>query len=214
MYTIVKKLLIVMLMALPTVSAAETTSVSPSLLAAPTTISPAASSVAAPPEAVKKPETSAAPQTIRIGSVDINRIGIDSDRGKALKALLSARKEKLQGKINARKHQIEKLKSSIEAKIATMSPQQREAKSKEFQKKLEELQKFAQTSEEELYALQGKETQAFYEEIEKASVAYGSANKLAAVVIKKELLYVGSNVEAQDVTADLIKALNESGSKK
>ncbi|HIJ95327.1 MAG TPA: OmpH family outer membrane protein [Desulfuromonadales bacterium] len=200
MHTIVKKLLIALLLAVPTLSAAET---APTLLTAP---------APTPAVAEKKPEATTL-QTVRIGSVDINKIGTDSDRGKALKALLEERKVGLQAKIDARKKQIEKFKSSIEAKISKMSPQQREAKSKEFQKKLEEFQKFAQSSEEYLYSLQSKESQALFEDIEKAAVAYGTANKLAAVVIKKELLYVSSSVEALDVTADLIKALNEAGLK-
>lgn len=153
-------------------------------------------------------------QTTHIGYVDINRIGTESDHGKAIKALLSTRKDKLQGKLEIRKKQIEKLKASIEAKIALMSPQQREAKSREFQKKVEDFQKFARASEEELYALQDKETKALYDEIEKAAVAYGTAKKLAVVVVKKELLYIGSTVEAQDVTEELIKSLNLTSQKR
>jgi len=94
-----------------------------------------------------------------------------------------------------------------------MTPKQREAKSKEFQKKLEELQKFAQTAEEEFLALQEKETTALYETIEKAAVEHGKANGYAAIVVKKELLYVGSSVDAQDVTDALIKALNQTDKK-
>jgi outer membrane protein len=216
MHTIVKKLLIILLIALPTLAAAEMTPATPTLLSTPAPV-PLQPSAVTPPASVsteKKSETAVVPHTTRIGYVDISRIGADSDRGKALKALLEDRKVGLQSKIDARKKQIEKFKSSIEAKISKMSPQQREAKSKEFQKKLEEFQKFAQSSEEYLYSLQGKESQALYEDIEKAAVAYGTANKLAAVVVKKELLYVGSSVDAQDVTDALIKSLNESGQKK
>lgn len=166
----------------------------------------------APAEAAQKP--AAAVQTTRIGSVDITRIATESDRGKALKALLTTKKDKLQGKIDGKKKQVEKLKTSIEAKIATMSPKQREAKSKEFQKKVEELQKFAQASEEELFTLQDKESKTLYEAVEKAAGAYGKTNGFAAIVIKKELLYVGSTVEAQDVTDALIKALNQAEQKK
>ena len=98
----------------------------------------------APAESILKPGPAAAiAQKSRIGYVDIARIGTESERGKALKNLLTARKDKLQVKIDGKKKQIEKLKASIEAKIATMTPQQREARSKEFQKKLEEFQKLA-----------------------------------------------------------------------
>ena len=101
-----------------------------------------------------------------------------------------------------------------DAKFAKMTPQQREAKSKEFQKKVEEFQKFARTSEEELLVLQDKETRMLYEAIEQSAVAHGKANGFDAIVVKKEMLYVGSLVNAQDVTDDLIKALNQTAQKK
>jgi outer membrane protein len=173
---------------------------------------PPAAAVAPSTETAQKPATTMQPT--RIGSVDITRIAAESERGKALKELLTAKKDKLQGKIDGKKKQVEKLKASIEAKLASMTPQQREAKSKEFQKKLEELQKFARTSEEELFSLQDKESKALYEAVEKAATTYGKANGFAAIVIKKELLYVGSSVEAQDVTDALITALNQENLKK
>ncbi|MSN26023.1 MAG: OmpH family outer membrane protein [Geobacter sp.] len=197
-----KKLLIAVMIALPTLAnAADSTT-------APTPNS------AAPVVAAKPTETAAAIKSPKLGYVDIESIGGESDRGKALKALLTSRKDALQAKFDSKKKQIEKLKSSIEAKLPLMNPKQREAKSKEFQKKLEEFQKFAQTSEEELYKLQEKETKALFEEIEKSAVAYGKANDFAAIIIKKELLYLSNAVDAQDVTAALIKSLNEAGQKK
>lgn len=156
----------------------------------------------------------AAVQANRIGYVDIAKIGAESERGKALRSLLTERKEKLQGKIDGKKKQIEKLKTSIEAKIATMTPQQREAKSKEFQKKLEEFQKFAQAAEQEFFSLQEKETRALYETIEQSAVEHGKTNGFAAIVVKKELLYVGSSVDAQDVTDALIKTMNQGADQK
>ena len=161
---------------------------------------------------VLKPAT--AVQAARIGYVDFARIGMESERGKALKALLTTRKDKLQVKVDGKKRQIEKLKTSIEAKIATMTPQQRDAKAKEFQKKVEEFQKFARASEEELMSLQDKETRGFYEAIEQAAVEHGKTNGFAAIVIKKELLFLASSVEAQDVTDALIKSLNQGSPKK
>lgn len=156
----------------------------------------------------------AAVQTARLGYVDIGRIAAESERGKELKAQLTSKKDQFQGKIDGKKKQIEKFKSSIEAKFAKMTPQQREAKSKEFQKKVEEFQKFARTAEEELLVLQDKETRMLYEAIEQSAVAHGKANGFDAIVVKKEMLYVGSLVNAQDVTDDLIKALNQTAQKK
>jgi outer membrane protein len=168
---------------------------------------PEQKALSAPAEAAPKP--AAAALIARIGYVDISRIGTESERGKSLRIRLVARKDKLQSNIDGKKKAIDKLKASIEAKIATMTPKQREAKSREFQKKLEELQKFAQSAEEEFGALQEKETRALYEAIEQAAVEHGKANGYSVIVVKKELLFVGSSVDAQDVTDALIKALNQ-----
>jgi outer membrane protein len=170
--------------------------------------------VSPPAEAAQKPAPAAAVQAPRIGYVDIIRIGSESERGKALKSQLTAKKGELQKKIDVKKTQIEKLKTSIEAKIATMTPQQRESKAKEFQKKVEEFQKFARASEEELLALQDKETKSLFESIEQSAVDYGKANRFDVIAVKKELLYIGNSVDAQDVTDAMIKALNQTGQKK
>lgn len=204
MHTIFKRVLITGFFALPSLAFAADNS------AEINAVTPAQAVVTAPSGTVQKP---VAVQSARIGYVDIARIGTDSERGKALKKLLAARKDKLQVKIDAKKKQIEKSKTSIEAKIASMSPQQREAKSKEFQKKVEEFQKLAQTSEEELFTLQDKESRALYEAVERAAVIHGKANGFAAIVVKKELLYVGNAVDAQDVTDALIKELNQAAQK-
>lgn len=207
MPTLYKSVLLACLIALPALGFAADTALEQKPVAPP----PAAT---AAPAVETAPKAAAPVQSTRIGSVDISRIAAESERGKALKTLLTAKKEKLQGKIDGKKKQVDKLKASIEAKIASMTPQQREAKAKEFQKKVEDLQKFAQASEEELFTLQDKESKALYELMEKAAVAHGKANGFAAIVIKKELLYVGSSVEAQDVTDALIKTLDQEYQKK
>lgn len=208
-----KSLLLAMIIALPTLlnaaeslPAAETKSAAPAPAAA---IAPQTTSIAAKPS-----EAAPIRQSPKLGYVDITRIGGDSDRGKALKALLTNKKESLQTKIDSRKKQIEKLKASIESKLSGMTPQQREAKSKEFQKKLDDFQKFARNSEEEFYKLQEKETKALFEDVERVAAEYGQTNNFAAIVVKKELLYVGNAVDAQDVTDALIKSLNSAGQKK
>ncbi|MFZ2949477.1 MAG: OmpH family outer membrane protein [Desulfuromonadaceae bacterium] len=201
-----KRVLIACFFALPSLAFAADTAVEVKTPAPPQT------AVSAPAEAALK--TAAATQAARIGYVDIARIGTESERGKAFRALLTSKKDSLQGKIEGKKKALDKLKASIEGKIATMTPKQREAKSKEFQKKLEDLQKLAQASEEEFLALQEKETGALYRAIEQTAVEHGKANGYAAIVVKKELLYTGSSVDAQDVTDALIKALDQTGQKK
>ena len=208
-----KKLLIALIIALPTLAGAADSA--PAVAPGSASPAPISANVPQTSAATTKPsETAAVRQNPKLGYVDIVRIGGDSDRGKALKARLTSKKDALQIKVDAKKKQIEKMKTSIEAKLPGMTPQQREAKSKEFQKKLEDFQKFARSSEEELYTLQEKETKALFEDMEQAAVAYGKANDFAAIVIKKELLFLSNAVDAQDVTDALIKSLNTAGPKK
>ncbi len=208
-----KNLLIAMIVALPTL--ANAADAVPA--AEPKSSVPSPAAIAAPQipaAAAKLTEAAAVRQNPKIGYVDVVRIGSDSDRGKALVELLKAKKDSLQTKIDGKKKQLEKLNKSIESKLAGMTPQQREAKAKEFQKKLEEFQKFARSSEEEFYTLQEKETKSLFEDVEQAAAAYGKANDFAVIVIKKELLYLGNAVDTQDVTDALIKSLNAAGPKK
>jgi len=156
----------------------------------------------------------AEPQTLRLGHIDLAKVNAESNVGKAGQARLEERKKKLQAQIEAKRKQIEKLKTSIEAKIASLTPPQREAKAKEFQKKVEEFQKFGQGAENELQTLQQETIGALYEKVEQACAVYAKANNLALVVIKRELLYLASGVDTMDVTDGVVKLLNEKEPKK
>jgi outer membrane protein len=104
---------------------------------------------------------------------------------------------------------LEKQKADIEAKLKTLAPAQREAKAKAFQKKVDEFQKFVMNAEKELQAKQEELSDKLFKAIEQASVELGKAKGLAIVVIKRELLYLGSGVETQDVTDDVIKKIDK-----
>jgi outer membrane protein len=162
----------------------------------------------------KAPESPTAQKTMRLGHIDLARVNSESEVGKSGVKQLEDKKKKLQAQIEAKRKQLDKLKTSIEAKLQSMTPQQREAKGKEFQKKVEEFQKFGQGSENELQAMQQGLFASLYEKIERACADYGKANGLAVVVVKRELLYLDSGVETIDVTDGVIKLLNEKELKK
>lgn len=165
--------------------------------------SPPATAVAAPPMAVT-----------RLGLVDINRISNESAMGKAAQAKMKEQQLKLQKQVDIKKRHLEKLKSDIERQLPTLTPPQREAKAKEFQKKVEEFQKFGMNAEKGLQESQEKLTKELLMAIEQASIALGKEKGLAAVVVKRELLYLGTNVEPLDISDDITKLINATSSKK
>lgn len=154
-----------------------------------------------------------AAKPVKIGYIDITRIGMESEYGKAVKEGLLKKKKELEEKVIAKRKQLDKYKQSAEAKLPNLSPKQREAESKKFQKKIDELQKLAQGSEEEFMKFQESETAAVYGVIEKAVSDFGKTSDLALIMIKKELLYLGSGVEPQDLTDTILKKVNDSRKK-
>jgi outer membrane protein len=162
-----------------------------------------------PAPAQKPSEGSTAQQPMRLGHVDLARIAAESETGKAGQSQLADLKKKLQGQIEAKRKQLDKQKAAIEAKLKTFTPQQREAKAKEFQKKVEEFQMFGVNAEKQLQARQEEFSDKLFKAIEQASADLGKAKGLALVVIKRELLYLGSGVDAQDVTDEVIKKIDK-----
>lgn len=154
-------------------------------------------------------EAPKAQQPVRIGYVDINRIAGESILGKSSQAQAKEKLEKFQARIETKRKQLDKQKAALEAKFATLTPPQREAKAKEFQKKVEEFQKFVMDAEKELQSVQEGLSKALFEAIEQAAAEYGKANGLALVVIKRELLYLASGVDASDVSDGILALLNE-----
>lgn len=152
--------------------------------------------------------------TTKIGVVDINRVSTDTVMGKAAQAQIKAHQAKLQKQVEAKRKQLDKFKADTERQLPNLTPQQREAKSKEFQKKIEEFQKFGMKAEKELMESQQKLTKGLFEAISKAADEQGKAKGLAAVATNRDLLYLSSNVAMVDITGDIITSLDEKGPKK
>ena len=168
----------------------------------------------APPAKPLPSETSSSQQSLRLGYVDVSRLNQESAAGKAAQAQAKEKQKKLQSQLETRRKQLEKQKAALEGKFATLSPAQRDSKAKEFQKKVEEFQKFGLNAEKELQELQEKLLEDLFKSFEEAAAEYGKANGLALVIVKRELLYLSNAVDAQDVTDGILTLLNEKAAKK
>lgn len=154
------------------------------------------------PKAAEKSQTEA---PVKIGYVDIAKIASDSTPGKAANAKMKEKTEKYRSQITSRQKSLEKMKKDIEAKLPTLTPEQRQAKVKELEKKVGEYQKFVQGAEKEMRKMEGELSESMIKSIQKAADEYGKANGFAAIVPKRDLLYLGEKVDVKDVTEDIIK---------
>lgn len=162
---------------------------------------------AAPAEKTAGP--AATQQPTRLGYVDISRIATESETSKTGQAELGVLKKKLQGQIEGKQKQLEKQEADIKAKLTTYTAKQREAKVKEFQKKLEAFQKFGLNAEKQLQDKQAEFSEKIFKAVEQASADLGKAKGLALVVVKRELLYLSSGVDTEDVTDEVIKKIDK-----
>jgi outer membrane protein len=165
----------------------------------------------APAPAVEKAVTAVPPaaKRFRIGYTDIMKVAEQSDAGKVAKTHYEAKADRLKTQIETKQKLLEKQKSTLEAKLPTYSPEQRAAKIKEYDKKVDELRKLLQKADKEMKPLQEDLIRELYGKIEKTAREYGAANGFDAIIEKREMLYLGSNVDAEDLTDIMIAELNK-----
>jgi outer membrane protein len=156
-----------------------------------------------------KAATATPAPALRIGYADITRIAEQSTPGKVAKAHFDVKADKLKAQIETKQKLLEKQKSTLETKLPTYAPEQRAAKIKEYEKKVEEFRKLLQKADKELKPMQEELLKEIYGKIEKAAAEYGAANGYSLILVKNDLLYQGKNVELQDVTDALIKYLEK-----
>ena len=188
--------------------AAAAAAATPAPAAVPAAVAkPAPAAVTTPaPAMIAAPEPTAA---TRIGYVDMTQIASDTDSGKAASAALKAKSLKLSAKIEAKQKQLEKQKAALDAKMESLPAKERAAKVKEFQKKVEEYQKMVRASDLEMQEMQEKLTSDIYKAIKKAASAYGKSHGYAAVLAKKDILYLADILEPKDLTDDIAALLNQ-----
>lgn len=191
-------LIAALIFTLPTFSFAET---------APATVVPVAA--AAVPLEEKAAAAAPAEKRFRIGYADVMKIAAESDAGKVAKTHFEAKADRHKSQIDTKQKMLEKQKATLEAKLPTYTPEQRAAKIKEYEKKVEELKKMLQKADKEIRPLQEELIKEVYAKIENAARAYGAANGFSAIIEKRELLYLGEGIDAVDVTEPLIQELNK-----
>lgn len=182
------------------------------LLAAETVPSAVTPLVAAVPVPAAEKGTATNPagaKRFRVGYADIMKVAEQSDAGKVAKAHFEAKADRHKTQIDTKQRLLEKQKATLEAKLPTYTPEQRAAKIKEYEKKVEELRKLLQKADKEMKPMQEELIRDIYGKIETAAKAYGAANGFDVILEKRELLYLGSNIDAEDVTEALIRELNK-----
>lgn len=175
--------------------------------AATETTAPPSLPVATPAAADAKTATPV-PKRIRVGYADLVKIAEKSDAGKIAKTHFEAKADRYKSQLDTKQKLLEKQKTALEAKLPAYTPEQRTAKIREYEKKVEELRQLLQKADKEMRPMQEELLKELYGKIEVAARVYGEANGFSIILEKRELLFMGKEIDAEDVTEALIKELN------
>jgi outer membrane protein len=147
----------------------------------------------------------------KFGSVDIQKILVLSEPGKAAKEQLSNKANKYETEKNSKEEDLKKLKSDLEKQSVLLSESARNAKEKDYQQKLKEYQRFLKDAQDDLQAKNDELTNKIVEEVVKVIQEYGRKNGYSAIFVRNEsMVYLD---EKADLTEEVLKLYNASKKK-
>jgi outer membrane protein len=156
-------------------------------------------------------EPKAGAMEVKIGSVDLPQVAEKSEAGAKAMATLKDMYDKFQATVKKREMELEKLKTALQGK--NLTPANREAKEKQFQKKFGEYQKFGKSAQQEFAQKQAELSKQVKDDLDRQIKDYGRDHGYSLILNKEGLVYNDSKLEVKDLTEDIIKIINGPGKK-
>ncbi len=152
-------------------------------------------------------------QALRIGYVDLQRVMLESEKGKEARKSLTDEMEKLKKSLTQRQDEIQKMKDSLERQGATITPEARADKEKQYQTKVKDYQRSANDFETELRQRDMEFTSKILKDLEDIIRKLGETEKYSLILEKSQagILFA---TPASDITDRVIAAYNDSTKKK
>jgi outer membrane protein len=139
---------------------------------------------------------------IKIGYVDVRAVLADSKTGKAHRAGIEKYVKDKQAEIRKEEEKLNTLKQSLEKEALTLSDAQKQQKQKDFQDKVQALQKTAQDADRELRQKDGEFTNKSIDVIRQVIADLAKAEGVNMVLGRGEVLY---GDDSMDLTAKVIE---------
>ncbi len=151
-------------------------------------------------------------QSLNIAYVDLQRVMLESDKGKDIRKTLTGEAEKLKQTLDGKQNELQKLKDALEKQSATITPEARAEKEKQYQGKLKDYQRLANDYQGELQQKDMEFTQKILKEIEEIIRGLGEREKYALILERNQAGVLYGN-PAIDITSKVITLFNEASRK-
>jgi len=143
---------------------------------------------------------------LKIGIMNVQRIIVECDAGKAAKGRFDVRMKELQSGFKAEEESLKALQAEIKKKSSAWSEEKKAEKVREFQKNGRELQAKTEDARFEMKKMQDKELEPILKALEKIVNDYGKENGYTAIFdSKNSVIYFDQAVDLSDI---IIKKLN------
>ncbi len=145
---------------------------------------------------------------IRIGYVDLQKVMIESEKGKEARKLLADELEKRKKEVSQRQDELQKMKDSLEKQSAMITQEARAEKEKQYQIKLKDYQRITNDFQSELQQKDQEYIQKILRELEEVIKGMGTTEHYTLIFEKSQggILFAA---QSSDITDKVIVAYNE-----
>lgn len=156
------------------------------------------------------PVSSSAADTVKFGSIDVQKVLNESDAGKKAKSDLESLIKSKQSTIDERGKAIDKMRSDIEKQASVLSAEARKSKDEELEKQIREYQRLVQDSQAEIKKKEAELTDTILKDIKEMVDTIGQAEGYSLIIEKGMVLYSDKGI---DITDNILKKYDESKAK-
>ena len=150
-------------------------------------------------------------QAVNIAYIDLQRVMVESEKGKEAKQVLTQEAERLKKSLDVKQDELQKMKDAIEKQGVTITPDARAEKEKQYQNKLKDYQRLANDYQTELQQKDQEITQKLLKDLEEVIKSLGEKEKYTLIFEKSQVLFASPAI---DITPKVITLFNEVAKKK
>jgi outer membrane protein len=150
---------------------------------------------------------------VRIAYVDLQKVMVESEKGKDAKKSIIEEVEKRKKEITLKQDEIQKMKDALEKQTATITQEARAEKEKQYQAKLKDYQRITTDYQTELQQKDQELTQIILKDLDEIIKGMGEADKYTLILEKSQagILFASSTI---DITEKVVAQYNQAAKKK
>jgi len=150
---------------------------------------------------------------MNVAFIDLQKVMLESEPGKQIRGTLTKEAERLKASLDGKQAELQRLKDAVEKQGATMTPEARGQKEKDYQAKLKDYQRLYNDYQAELQQKDAEFTQKVLKQVEEVVRGLGEREKYTLIFEKSQagILFAQPSV---DITNKVITLFNQSAKTK